>query len=131
MEKLLELFLKIWDDDSILMKICVAIGVLFFIIFGITDAIALYLFGIVFAVGISFGISEKCLSSFQRIFLVALIIIIIITAIFGNAFSEIFSEVNRDIFSSSNKTYCEYCGGRGYFGGGSYGQMVDCPSCDN
>ena len=24
---------------------------------------------------------------------------------------------------------CPYCGGKGYFGGGKYGQMVDCPSC--
>ena len=24
---------------------------------------------------------------------------------------------------------CPYCGGRGYFGGGSYGEMVDCPDC--
>ena len=27
------------------------------------------------------------------------------------------------------KSECKYCGGRGYFGGGSYGQMVDCPDC--
>ena len=24
---------------------------------------------------------------------------------------------------------CQYCGGRGYFGGGKQGQMVDCPHC--
>ena len=24
---------------------------------------------------------------------------------------------------------CRYCGGKGYFGGGKYGQMVDCPDC--
>ena len=31
-----------------------------------------------------------------------------------------------DLYPDTN---CPACGGKGYFGGGKYGQMVDCPSC--
>ena len=34
--------------------------------------------------------------------------------------------VGIDLYPDTN---CKSCGGKGYFGGGKYGQMVDCPDC--
>ena len=122
MKKMFDFLAKIWDDGKTLTWISVALAVIFLLIF--LDVIFLYIILVVLAFLICAGLDMHVVScnwTFSKYFFIALIITIVVTFLMsfvvGDAFGIILNEK------------CPYCGGKGYFGGGKYGQMVDCPDC--
>ena len=113
-------FKKIWESPLILLiltLILFIVGEIICVALNNTTLTIVYL--VVEAICIVIGLICKRKFGFSKTLFLAVVIGVVIAIIFIIIFT----------FTSTGGDTCPYCGGRGYFGGGKYGQMVDCPDC--
>ena len=116
---------KLWNNNTAMIVVAALFLLFTFFVFS-GNLLMFIIISEVIGVGFSVAIfksvfnNEENQNSLGKVVLIATIA----SFIFGLLLGLI---CGIDLYPSYSN--CPYCGGKGYFGGGKYGQMVDCPSC--
>ena len=110
------IFVKLWNNNNLLICISLCLVVLFGFVFSRSMLLYIIAMGISLAGGVfvAWMTGNGKWTYLGRSLLIAFAFGVILVLICTFAQGE---------------SQCPYCGGKGYFGGGKYGQMVDCPDC--
>ncbi len=110
---------KLWNNNIVMISLSAILVLSTFFIFSYLISLFIVVSEVIF-IGFAIAIFNREGYTLGKAIFIATII--------GFAFGLILGLIfGIDLYPSYSN--CPYCGGKGYFGGGKYGQMVDCPSC--